>query len=96
MVVHDLFGRPVNQKGIILVDWEGQIANPVMKYYVSAPEGSYYPVRVESRATDLRLYFDLPSETGPRGPKKSVIIREASEEFNISIFPDRDTANEKP
>ena len=95
-VVHDLFGRTVNESGIVLVDWEGQIANPAMKHYIKAPEDFRYPVQVELSSTSPRLYFDLPSATGFSGPRKSITIENASSDgaFYISIFPDRDTLNE--
>ena len=96
-IVQDIFGRTVNRKGIVLVDWEGQITNPAMTYYVGPPEGSQYPVKVELSSTEPRIYFDLPSETGPNGSRKSMTIQGASsdEAFYVSIFPDRDDAWEK-
>ena len=37
VIVRDIFGRVVNETGIVLVDWEGHIYNPVMKYTVELP-----------------------------------------------------------
>ena len=37
VVVEDIFGRRLNEHGLVLVDWEGQIANPAMKVYVVPP-----------------------------------------------------------
>ena len=91
------FGRTVNQIGIVLVDWEGQVANPAMKYYLKAAEDASYPVRVTLTSSEPRLYFNLPSATGPNGPNKLISIQDSSsqEPFYISIFPDLDTAVER-
>ena len=39
VIVRDIFGRVVNDTGIVLIDWEGRIANPAMKYSVELPAG---------------------------------------------------------
>ena len=96
LLVEDIFGRPVNQSGIVLVDWEGQIANPAMKHFLKAPQNAQFPVRVTLTSAEPRLYFDLPSQTGPTGPSKSIVLETPSAvgEFYISIFPDRDMTGE--
>ncbi len=91
IIVRDIFGRVVNETGIVLVDWEGHIANPAMKYYVELPVGS-----ATLSGSDSRLYFDLPSSVGANGPSKSLVSERPSKEveFRVSIFPDRDTSDE--
>ena len=92
MIVRDMFGREVNDTGIVLVDWEGHIANPAMKYSVELPGATAI-----LSSTEPRLYFDLPSSVGGNGPTKALVSQGASQatEFRISIFPDRDTSDEK-
>ena len=58
--VEDIFGRPLNEHGLILVDWEGYIANPAIKFFILPPPNARYPARVVVRAGEPRLYFDLP------------------------------------
>ena len=91
VVVRDMFGRVVNQTGIVLVDWEGHIANPAIKYTVELPG----PAALLS-ASESRLYFDLPSLVGATGPTKALVSEGANRgvEFRISVFPDRDTSDE--
>ena len=91
VIVRDIFGRVVNEKGIVLVDWEGQIANPAMKYTVELPRRS-----ATLSSSEPRLYFDLPSTIGAYGPSKLLTQKDSakSAEFRLSIFPDRDTIDE--
>ncbi len=91
-IVRDMFGRVVNDTGIVLVDWEGHIANPAMKYSIELPGATAILSSPESR-----LYFDLPSSTGANGPTKALVSQGPSQatEFRISIFPDRDTSDER-
>ena len=91
MIVRDIFGRVVNETGIVLVDWEGHIANPLMKYSLEIPGRS-----ATLSSSETRLYFDLPSSVGTYGPSKTIgpISPGTTTDFRISIFPDRDTVNE--
>ena len=90
VVVADRFGRAVNDAGITLVDWEGYIANPAMKYTIKAPS-----TRVILSSSEPRLYFNLPSWNGADGPRKELALGGVSSaEFYISIFPDRDGLDE--
>ena len=95
VVVADRFGRQVNDVGITLVDWEGYIANPAMKYTVKAPSGTTVP-RVTLSSSEPRVYFNLPSWNGAEGPRKELNLSGTSSqaEFYISIFPDRDGLDE--
>ena len=90
-IVRDIFGRVVNDTGIVLVDWEGHIANPAMKFFVELPGWS-----ATLSATEPRLYFDLPSSVSASGPSKTLVRDESTQtiEFSISIFPDRDAVDE--
>ena len=91
MIVRDVFGREVNETGIVLVDWEGHIANPLMKYSVELPGASAI-----LSSTEPRLYFGFPGLAGADGPTRTLVSEGPSQatEFRISIFPDRDTSDE--
>ena len=95
VIVADRFGRAVNGTGITLVDWEGYIANPAMKYTVKAPSG-VTTTRVILSSSEQRVYFNLPSWNGAEGPRKELNLSGTSSqaEFYISIFPDRDGLDE--
>jgi hypothetical protein len=95
LAVEDIFGRSLNGHGMVLVDWEGQIANPVVRVFVVPPEGAAYPARAVVTAREPRVYFDLPSTAGPRGPRKELEFKERGKApVAVAIFPDRDTRDE--
>ncbi len=96
-VVTDRFGRDVTRHGLTLVDWEGQIANPAIRFTVKPPAGTAPGVRATLAADGGRLYFDLPSEVGEKGPSKTIAFADASTPVPvlISIFPDRDGLDER-
>jgi len=95
LVVEDIFGRPLNRHGLILVDWEGYMANPVIKFYLRPPADAAFPAKAVLTASEPRLYFDLPSKTGPKGPRKDIPIAGPDKvPVFISIFPDRDGKDE--
>jgi hypothetical protein len=91
VVIEDVFGRRLNEHGLILVDWEGQIANPAIKFFIVPPEDAAFPARAVLSSKEPRVYFNLPSEIGAQGPRKVVEFknREKSPVF-VSIFPDRE------
>ena len=95
VVVTDRFGREVNGTGITLVDWEGYIANPAMKYTVKEPSDTTV-TRVTLSSSEPRLHFNLPSWSGVEGSRKELDFSGTSSqvEFYISIFPDRDGLDE--
>ncbi|HVY71455.1 MAG TPA: putative Ig domain-containing protein [Verrucomicrobiae bacterium] len=95
--VTDIFGRVVNQRGLTLLDWEGFMANPAIKFFIKAPPESKFPVTTVLLANGDRLYFDLPSSVGKDGPTKTVVIPDASARVPVfmSIFPDRDGLDEE-
>ena len=95
-VVTDRFGRDVTKRGLTLVDWEGQIANPAIRFYVRAPAGARLPARATLSANGSRLYFDLPSETGEDGPRKTLTFSDPAKPVPVlmSVFPDRDGLDE--
>lgn len=93
--VEDIFGRRLNNREIILVDWEGHIANPLIKIFITPPANTTFPGTATLTANGTRLYFDLPSTVGAAGPSKSVFFPDASPQpIYLSIFPDRDAVDE--
>lgn len=91
----DRFGRPLDAVGLTLVDWEGQIANPLITFKLSPPAGASFPVTATLSANQVRLYFDTPSSVSPVGPQKSLTFFSAApQNFRLSIFPDRDASAE--
>ncbi len=94
-LVQDIFGRPLDRHGLVLVDWEGPIANPAIRFDVVPPAEAAYPVKIILRSRQPRLTFDLPSITGSDGPRKEVRLQGPAR-FTVaaSIFPDRDGRDE--
>src|SRR5262249_2006614 len=95
LVVEDIFGRKLNGHGLVLVDWEGYLPNPAIKFFVTLPPDTALPAMVVLRATEPRLYFDLPSTAGPDGPRKEIRFEKRDRAaVYLSIFPDRDGKDE--
>ncbi len=94
--VRDRFERTLNQVGITLVDWEGQLANPVIRVSIRPPSDAVFPGTATLIANSPRVYFDNPSDVSGDGPTKSVAFGSADYQTSvgISIFPDRDTLDE--
>ena len=91
----DTFGRSLNTRGMTLVDWEGQIANPAIKIFVRPPSDAIFPATAVISSTQPRLYFDLPSTATATGPSKTLSFPNAAPvPVFVSIFPDRDAASE--
>lgn len=97
LMVQDAFGRPLDRRGVVLVDWEGHIANPLIPFAVVPPPDAKYPVQIEITTEEPRLYFDMPSTTSMRGSKKLLSLNDKQEStyIGLSVFPDRDCLNEK-
>jgi hypothetical protein len=96
LVVEDIFGRSINGHGLVLVDWEGYMANPAIKFYLVPPPDAALPARAVLTAREPRLYFDLPSQAGPKGPRKEVLLETRQKvPVHLSIFPDRDGGDEE-
>jgi hypothetical protein len=94
--IEDIFGRGLNQYGISLVDWDGQLANPLLKFYLFAPTNAALPGTAALTANGARLYFDTPGSVSANGPTKTVSVTSASAgvPFRLSIFSDRDGLEE--
>jgi hypothetical protein len=74
VIVEDIFGRSITHRGITLVDWEGYIANPVIKFFVLPPTRASFPIKAVLSADNPRLYFNLPSTVGPHGQQRKFCL----------------------
>ncbi len=91
LIVQDVFGRNLGVRGLVLMDWEGYIANPAVRLFILPPSAAAYPATIVVRASEPRLMFDLPSEAGPHGPIKEIrLARPEKTSLYVSIFPDRE------
>ncbi len=93
--VLDAFGRDVTQRGITLLDWEGQIANPAIKLSLDLPKNLAYPAQVYLSGTNSRVHFDRSDADDRAGIGKRILLSAAGPaNFHIAMFPDRDGKNE--
>ena len=94
--VADLFGRSLNQRGVTLVDWDGYLANPLIKIFLLPPTNAVLPGSATLTANGARLYFDTPSTVSTNGPGKTVSLTSTNVAVpvGLSIFPDRDGVDE--
>jgi hypothetical protein len=87
--VTDIFGRSLNTHGITLVDWDGYMANPLMKFYLLPPTNAVLPGSTTLMANDPRLYFGTPSSVTTNGPSTTLSLSSSTTAtpFYLSIFP---------
>ena len=95
--VSDIFGRSLNQRGVTLVDWDGYLANPLIKIYLLPPTNAPLPGSTTVTADGARIYFDAPGEVSSDGPSKTVAFTDGvtAVPVRLSIFPDRDGLDEE-
>jgi hypothetical protein len=88
--IRDIFDRDISVTGITLTDWEGYMANPSIEFSILPPSGATFPASVTVSAPEPRLYFNLPSKAGPKGPEKQLrFINGAPLSLSVAIFPAR-------
>ena len=100
--VQDIFGRPLNSRGIQLTDWDGYLCNPLIKFYVLPPTNAVLPGSATLSANGVRLYFDAanpqsdPNSTvSTNGPVKNLSFPNTNAvAARLAIFPDRDGLDE--
>ena len=95
VTIHDTFGRDVTERGITLLDWEGQIANPTIRLTIEASASSDLRT-LDIRSDCPRLIFDRAGDVsnGPLGKSIRLPQGETKAAFWVSIFPDRDGKDE--
>lgn len=92
--IEDIFGRDVAAQGLTLVDWDGYMADPAIEFFLTPPGEAVLPVKVTLAAREPSLYFDLPSEAGPQGPRKELTFTVGERlAAHVSIFPARQKRN---
>lgn len=57
IVIEDIFGRSIKNSNIILVDWEGFIANPAIKLYVKPPVNASFPGTLIISSSEPRIFL---------------------------------------
>ena len=94
--VEDIFGRSLDQHGLTLVDRDGYMANPLIKFFVLPPTNAAFPGSATLTANGARLYFESPGNVSTGGPSKTVSLTSAAARpaVRLSIFPDRDSLDE--
>ena len=94
--ITDKFDREISEKGVVLLDWEGHIANPAIKLKIK-PNRIYLPARIRVSSTCDRLIFNLFSEFAEKGSTKTLLLEDTASvvEFYVSILPDRDFKDEE-
>src|SRR4051794_38315965 len=70
--VEDIFGRSLNQRGITLVDRDGYMANPLIKFFLLPPTNGVFPGNATVSGSGVRLYFDTPANVSTGGPSKTI------------------------
>ncbi len=58
--VIDDHGRSISQQGLVLVDWEGYIANAAVKFYLVPPPGGGLPRKGRPLRRRIALAFRPP------------------------------------
>jgi hypothetical protein len=94
--VEDIFARSLNQHGLTVVDRDGYMANPLIKFFLLPPTNAAFPGSATLTANGARLYFESPGNVSPGGPSKTVSFANAAARpaVRLSIFPDRDSLDE--
>lgn len=91
----DIFDRNVTS-GITLVDWEGPVRNPALKYYLKGNDTVEYPLTVNLLADEERAFFSLPSTISKDGPTKSMVLTSSDDltSFLFSVYMDENYEDE--
>ena len=93
--IRDMHGRSLLAREIPIVDWEGQVANPVIELHLIADDTFSGPFTLLVSADGGRLQFNKPSTVSATGPSKEVDFAGAgSKVIYLSVFPDRDGDDE--
>jgi len=93
--VIDIFDRNVTAE-LTLVDWEGPVRNPAMKYFLKGDENLDYPLALSLSSDQELASFSLPSTVSKNGPTKSMLLNSMDdlESFLFSVFMDEDYEDE--
>lgn len=96
LTITNLFGDDITAGGLTLVDWEGPIANPAMKYFISGPDSLSYPVNVTIASDMPGVYFNSPSLSTSTSASKTIVLESAGQkvDFLMATFMDKDGEEE--
>jgi hypothetical protein len=97
LTVRDAFDRPINESGITLLDWEGEIGNPAIQIKIEPPKTVTYPVHIYLHSTCSRIYFNRSDGSDRYGVGKDIYLASEPKSTTpvwIAIFPDRDGKDE--
>lgn len=95
ITIRDAFGRDMTKQGVVLLDWDGYMANPAIRLSIDI-EPKNEPRAIDIRSNCTRLIFDRAGDisNGPLGKSMRIQPGETKAEFWVSIFPDRDGKDE--
>jgi len=99
-VVRDKWGRNIDSRGLLMVDWEGAMGNPEVQIQISAPQGMKLPVKMFVSVPNAPLvYLDAWSGVqDAQGPHTTKAIEfftpDEVKTFKVGINPDRDFNSE--
>lgn len=98
--VEDRFGRPLLERGLQLLDWEGAIANPQVEFVVrpgAEIPANRYPLRVRVQSSSPRLLFPRFSRLTAESSSKEVTLERPGDvaRLSITVFPDADGEDEQ-
>lgn len=85
----DIFGRELNNSHIKLVDWQGHLFNPYIKFQIRSDA----PIELTLEAKGSpRLMMDEPSVNHVQGATKRISINDINKEYwvKLTIAPDRE------
>lgn len=95
ITVRDAFGRDVTKQGIVLLDWDGYMANPAIKLTVEVDPNDNVQA-LDIRSDCVRMMFDRAGDIsgGPLGKSMRIDPGQNKADVWVSIFPDRDGKDE--
>ncbi len=87
--IQDIFGRSLIEHGITLVDRDGYMANPLIKFRLVPPLDAALPGAFTLSANGGRLYFNNPCQPSANGPTSTRPVTEPNKPVivKMSIFP---------
>ncbi|MEX0900534.1 MAG: Ig domain-containing protein [Gammaproteobacteria bacterium] len=93
--ITDKYGRTLGgDRELVLVDWEGQMANPAIEFYLHPTERLALPATVLIQTDHPRLYLDNPRSGTETGAQRTIKLESGEPVLaRISSFSDDDTTD---
>jgi hypothetical protein len=94
--IRDKFGRALNDVGVTLVDWDGQVANPVVVLTILAPSTVAFPAQATLSSGSAMLYFDRTASVGNAGSVANLTFARPGDvaTVQLGLWPDHDAVSE--